>query len=160
MPAYGFMSVCLSIHLMLTFLVNFWVALYPCTNESRMFNSCLYKGFLQLGFLHLWCTLYLFSDHFVKLYGWMCITFQMPLVLQYVMLYPFTKAVFLKSIYVALLDQYLLSPPQQCWRRYINAAIYVWLAEWVCVCPCLSHFFFMGSIKTSIFFPITFKFII
>ena len=41
------------------FLVNFWVALYPCTNESRMFNSCLYKGFLQLGFLHLWCTFYL-----------------------------------------------------------------------------------------------------
>ena len=45
------------------FLVNFWVALYPCTNESRMFNSCLYKGFLQLGFLHLWCTLYLFNDN-------------------------------------------------------------------------------------------------
>ena len=52
---------CLSIHLMLTFLINFWVALYPCTNESRMFNSCLYKGFLHLGFLHLWCTLYLLS---------------------------------------------------------------------------------------------------
>ena len=31
-------------------------------HESRMFNSCLYKGFLQLGFLHLWCTLYLLTD--------------------------------------------------------------------------------------------------
>ena len=44
-------------------LLNFWVALYPCTNESRMFNSCLYKVFLQLGFLHLWCTLYLSWFH-------------------------------------------------------------------------------------------------